>query len=106
VTIEVGQVLAALADDTRRGIVTLLASGATPTATELAADLPISRQAVAKHLRTLEQAQLITVERAGRETRYHLTDRPFDELARRAQHHLDRRLERLRAHAERETEMT
>lgn len=68
----VGEVLGALADDTRRGIVTRLANGETPTATELAGSLPISRQAVAKHLRVLEEANLVVPERRGREARYHL----------------------------------
>lgn len=68
----VGEVLGALADDTRRGIVTRLAQGETPTATELAASLPISRQAVAKHLRVLEGADLVVAERRGREARYRL----------------------------------
>ena len=68
----VGDVLGALADGTRRGIVARLASGETPTATELAGSLPISRQAVAKHLRVLEDAELVAQERRGREARYHL----------------------------------
>lgn len=67
-----GRVLAALADDTRRDIVARLADGATPTATELAGQLPISRQAVTKQLRVLEQAGLVEVARRGREARYHL----------------------------------
>lgn len=69
---QVGRVLAALADDTRRSIVRQLADGASPTATELAQDLPMTRQAVSKHLRILEEAQVVTAERRGRETRYHL----------------------------------
>lgn len=69
---QVGEVLAALADDTRRGIVERLAAGETPTATELAGSLPISRQAVTKHLRVLEAAALVEPERLGREARYRL----------------------------------
>lgn len=67
-----GPVLDALADDTRRGIVRQLADGATPTASELAKTLPITRQAVAKHLAVLADAQLVERERRGRETRYRL----------------------------------
>lgn len=69
---DLGEVLTALADDTRRGIVALLAAGQTPTATELAGSLPITRQAVTKHLRVLEDAHLVVRERRGRETRYRL----------------------------------
>lgn len=43
------------------------------TATELAADMPITRQAVAKHLTHLHRAELVVPQRRGRETRYRLT---------------------------------
>jgi DNA-binding transcriptional ArsR family regulator len=43
-------VFSALADPTRRRLVEALAARPTATATTLAADLPITRQAVAKHL--------------------------------------------------------
>jgi predicted transcriptional regulator len=39
--------------------------------------MPITRQAVAKHLAHLHRAQLVVSERRGRETRYRLTPRPF-----------------------------
>jgi DNA-binding transcriptional ArsR family regulator len=81
VTDAVQRVLAALADDTRRGIVERLAGGATPTATELAAELPISRQAVTKHLRVLEDAALVAAHRQGREARYELVGAPLLETA-------------------------
>jgi DNA-binding transcriptional ArsR family regulator len=70
---QVGAVFAALADPTRRHLVETLArrSGATPTS--LAAELPITRQAVAKHLRALSDAGIVAYSRAGRETRYELT---------------------------------
>jgi len=44
------QVFAALADPSRRAILAALASGGPVTATDLAARLPITRQAIAKHL--------------------------------------------------------
>jgi DNA-binding transcriptional ArsR family regulator len=70
----VGAVFGALADPTRRHVVTHLAQrGGTVTATELAQELPITRQAVAKHLSALSTAHLVTAERQGRETRYRLT---------------------------------
>jgi DNA-binding transcriptional ArsR family regulator len=65
-------VFAALADPTRRRMVELLARQPTVTATGLAADLPITRQAVAKHLAALKRARLVRASRAGRETRYRL----------------------------------
>jgi DNA-binding transcriptional ArsR family regulator len=69
----VGPVFAALADPTRRRVVeTLLRDGST-SVPSLTAVLPISRQAVAKHLATLDDAGLL--ERApasGREVRYRL----------------------------------
>jgi DNA-binding transcriptional ArsR family regulator len=40
------------------------------TATELASGLPISRQAVAKHLGVLHDAGLVAAARSGRETRF------------------------------------
>jgi DNA-binding transcriptional ArsR family regulator len=70
---EVGHVFAALADPTRRWMVESLLRDGTTTVPELTAALPITRQAVAKHLSTLDGAGL--VERApasGREVRYRL----------------------------------
>src|SRR5262249_42218007 len=60
------QVFSALADPTRRAILAELASGGPATATDLAARLPITRQAVAKHLAPLAQARRGTAERGGR----------------------------------------
>ena len=74
-----GAVFAALADPTRRRVVDELAAHGGATATQLAATLPVTRQAVAKHLATLERAGLVEPRRAGRETRYHLTPQPLDD---------------------------
>ena len=71
-----GSVFAALSDPTRRDVVRRLADGSA-TATELAADLPITRQAVAKHLTALAEAGLVRAERRGREVRYLLTPGPL-----------------------------
>ena len=54
-------------------MVQALAKDGAVTATELADRLPITRQAVAKHLGALGDAGLVTGERAGREVRYRLT---------------------------------
>ncbi len=52
------------------------------TAGEIADHLPVSRQAVVKHLATLEAAQLVVGERDGRRVVYRLTPAPFDDAAR------------------------
>ena len=56
------QVFVALADPSRRAILAALASGGPATATDLAGRLPITRQAVAKHLALLTEAGLLTAE--------------------------------------------
>ena len=72
---DVGAVFAALADPTRRWMVQALLRERTTTVPRLAAELPISRQAVAKHVAALDEAGLL--ERrpgAGREVRYGLRE--------------------------------
>ena len=70
----IGQVFGALADRSRRQVIGYLAERGTATATELTGELPMTRQAVAKHLATLADAGLVEPVRQGRETRYHLTE--------------------------------
>ncbi|MBV8953331.1 MAG: helix-turn-helix transcriptional regulator [Solirubrobacterales bacterium] len=72
-----GAVFGALADPTRRTLLVAIAHQPAATATELAAELPISRQAVLKHLTALAEAGLLDRERAGREVRYTVTPEPF-----------------------------
>ena len=69
-------VFAALADPTRRDVVRCLAD-APATATELSARVPVSRQAVVKHLSTLERAGLVDAARDGRNVKYRLTPAGF-----------------------------
>ena len=76
-----GRVFDALADPNRRYVLEALAERETATATELAAELPVTRQAVAKHLVALRDAGLVEATRAGREMRYRLTPRPLDDAA-------------------------
>jgi DNA-binding transcriptional ArsR family regulator len=71
----------ALADPTRREVVSLLATTPTVTASELTRRFPLTRQAIAKHLAALAAAGLVTATRAGRETRYRLTPEPLDAAA-------------------------
>ena len=72
------QVFVALADPTRRTILAELASGGPATATDLADALPITRQAIAKHLALLADAGLVTAERGERRrVRYRLRSTPM-----------------------------
>jgi DNA-binding transcriptional ArsR family regulator len=71
-------VFAALSDPVRRRLLHTL-SAQPATATELAAGLPISRQAVAKHLTSLSGAGLLTRERSGRDVRYRVTPEPLSD---------------------------
>ncbi|MFI9103555.1 ArsR/SmtB family transcription factor [Streptomyces fildesensis] len=66
----VDSVLGALADPTRRQLLDLLAARGEATATTLAERLPVSRQAVVKHLAVLDAAGLVSGGRVGREVRY------------------------------------
>jgi DNA-binding transcriptional ArsR family regulator len=72
-----GAVFAALADPTRRTMVQTLRAQPSLTASRMAGDLPITRQAVAKHLAALRAAGLVESRREGRETRYVLTPAPL-----------------------------
>jgi DNA-binding transcriptional ArsR family regulator len=72
-----GPVFAALADPTRRQVIELLSRQPGLTASALAGELPVSRQAIAKHLAQLRDAGLASAEVSGRETRYRLTPAPM-----------------------------
>ena len=72
------QVFAALADPSRRAILAALASDGPATATDLAGRLPITRQAIAKHLALLAEAGLVTAEPGERRrVRYRLRSAPM-----------------------------
>jgi|SRR4051794_14053963 DNA-binding transcriptional ArsR family regulator len=73
------EVLAALADGTRRRIVELLAEGPQP-AGALAARFAISQPAVSRHLRVLRGAGMVRAEVAGQQRIYHLEPGPLAEL--------------------------
>ncbi len=67
---EAGRIFAALADPTRRQVLSAVAARSSATATEVSAVVPVSRQAVTKHLAVLADAGLVGSERVGRETRF------------------------------------
>ena len=72
------QVFTALADPSRRAILAALAEGGPATATDLADRLPITRQAIAKHLTLLAEAGLVTAEHGERRrVRYRLRSAPM-----------------------------
>jgi ArsR family transcriptional regulator, cadmium/lead-responsive transcriptional repressor len=75
----------AVGDPTRRRMLDLLLVDGTGTATSLSEQLPVTRQAVAKHLTVLDRAGLVHGAAAGREHRYRVDDaqlaRAADQLA-------------------------
>jgi predicted transcriptional regulator len=64
----------AVGDPIRRRMLDLLLVDGAGTATTLSAQLPVTRQAVAKHLGVLDRAGLVTATPAGRERRYRIDD--------------------------------
>ena len=99
------RVFAALADPTRRSILAALASQGPATATDLADRLPITRQAIAKHLMLLADAGLVTPEPGERRrVRYRLNSAPVQvaqQFLAALAHDWDGRLEALRDHLDR-----
>ena len=64
------KLLEAVSDTSRRRVLDLILAHGEVTPTELAAELPFTRQAVAKHLAVLDRAGLVESKRTGREVRY------------------------------------
>jgi DNA-binding transcriptional ArsR family regulator len=77
----VDEVLAALADPTRRRLLDVLAALGGASASRIAGQLPVSRQAVVKHLTVLDRAGLVAGHRHGREVRYAVQARPLKATA-------------------------
>ncbi|WP_328778284.1 metalloregulator ArsR/SmtB family transcription factor [Streptomyces canus] len=75
-------VLVALADPIRREVLAILARDGSATSTSLAVGLPVTRQAVAKHLAVLDRAGLVRAHRAGREVRYEADLQPLKRTTR------------------------
>ena len=65
-------VFAALADPTRREVLRLVAERGPTSATLLERELPVTRQAIVKHLVVLSRAGLVTGQRTGQEVRFAL----------------------------------
>jgi DNA-binding transcriptional ArsR family regulator len=74
--------LEAVADTSRRRVLDLILAQGEVTATQLAAELPFTRQAVAKHLAVLARAGLVESRRHGREVRYSGRPQQIDVAAR------------------------
>ena len=74
---------AALSDPTRRQILDRLKSAGGLTVSEIGRGLPMSRQAVSKHLAVLESAELVASMRDGRCKRHYLNPMPLTKLAKR-----------------------
>jgi DNA-binding transcriptional ArsR family regulator len=74
-------VFSALADSTRRRVLRLVAERGPTSATALQRELPVSRQAIVKHLVVLKAAGLVSGERRGPEVRYGLVPEPLGDAA-------------------------
>ncbi len=95
----------ALADPTRREILERLRTSGPLSVSEAAEGLPMTRQAVTKHLNALAAAGLIRIRKAGRERLHELDAEPLRELQdwlAPYEAEWDRRLERLQRHLEEE----
>jgi ArsR family transcriptional regulator, cadmium/lead-responsive transcriptional repressor len=71
------QLWSAIGDPTRRQMLDLLLAAGSGTSTSLSERLPVSRQAVAKHLAVLDRAGLVHGETAGRERQYRIDEEQF-----------------------------
>ncbi|TCV97710.1 ArsR family transcriptional regulator [Luteibacter rhizovicinus] len=73
-------VFAALGDPTRLALVTRLCDGSRLSITQLADGVPLTRQAISKHLRVLEDANVVSSQRSGRESLYVLNPKPVNDI--------------------------
>ncbi|GAA1642978.1 ArsR/SmtB family transcription factor [Georgenia ruanii] len=97
-------VCAALADETRWAILARLGT-APASASALAAEMPVSRQAIAKHLAVLRDTGLVAAERVGREVRFAAVGSELSRVGRAIESVAtgwDRRLARLKAQAQKD----
>jgi DNA-binding transcriptional ArsR family regulator len=73
-------VFAALGDETRLSLVAKLCGGRPHSISQLTQGTKLSRQAITKHLRVLENAGIVRSVRAGRESRFEFDPAPIGEL--------------------------
>jgi DNA-binding transcriptional ArsR family regulator len=73
-------VFAALGAETRLALIEKLATGAPQSISRLAEGSTLTRQAITKHLRVLEDAGVVRSIRAGRESRFEFRSQPLKEL--------------------------
>ena len=95
--------VAAVTEPTRRRVLDLLLEHGESTPSELAHELPVTRQAISKHLIVLDRVGLVSGRRAGRQVHYQLNLDRLDEAARslgELAHAWDRRLARIKRLAE------
>jgi len=78
-------VFAALGDETRLALVRRLSDGSRCSISQLTTGSRMSRQAITKHLRVLEKAEIARAVRSGRESLYELDPAPIEEV----RHYLD-----------------
>ena len=79
---EVDELWSAIGDPTRRRVLDLILDRGEATATVVAGELPVTRQAVAKHIAVLGRAGLVEARREGREVRYAVRPQRLDAAAR------------------------
>ena len=77
-TVDEEALLEAVSDTSRRRVLDLLLTNGAVTPTALAAELPFTRQAVAKHLAVLDRVGLVESARHGREVRYSIRPEHLD----------------------------
>jgi ArsR family transcriptional regulator, cadmium/lead-responsive transcriptional repressor len=75
---ETDELLSAVADPARRRVLDVLLDHGEATATTLAGELPVTRQAVAKQLAVLDRAGLVEGRRRGREVRFAIRPEQLD----------------------------
>ena len=100
-SVDTEAVFTALADPTRRRVLTLVAERGPASASTLAHHLPVSRQAIARHLAVLSEARLVRGERKGQQVQFGVMPETLAATAGWLAHvgeAWDARLERLRAY--------
>jgi DNA-binding transcriptional ArsR family regulator len=75
-------IFAALGDKTRLSLVGKLCQGAPQSISQLTGRSPLTRQAISKHLRVLQNAGIVASGRVGRERQYRFTRKPIEDIRR------------------------